>query len=211
MKVGRLPLNAHAKDKLLRLVGERYNPENDVLTIMTDRCPLRQQNLDYALYLLTALFHESWVSDSHLFCLTHIVSLFCYPWILQIFPTLSSAASEMWNAHSSTHEDYLFTNLYDVTACKVVMIILCLCYLLVVYSYPSSGGWFRVGLLHPIACRNHVAHGDIWNNKNCFEPFCLLSWDRMLKQFWKHKLFICGYIYYITSLLCKNLQNIVKP
>lgn len=33
---------------------------------MTDRCPLRQQNLDYALYLLTTLFYESWVSDSHL-------------------------------------------------------------------------------------------------------------------------------------------------
>lgn len=60
VKVGRLPLNAHAKDKLLRLVGERYDPESDILTIMTDRCPLRQQNLDYALYLLTALFHESW-------------------------------------------------------------------------------------------------------------------------------------------------------
>jgi len=71
VKVGRLPLNAHAKDKLLRLVGDRYNPENDVLTIMTDRCPIRQQNLDYALYLLTALFHESWVSDSRLFNLTH--------------------------------------------------------------------------------------------------------------------------------------------
>jgi hypothetical protein len=41
------------------------------LTLMTDRCPLRQQNLDYALYLLTALFHESWVSGSHLIYLTH--------------------------------------------------------------------------------------------------------------------------------------------
>ncbi|KDR07746.1 28S ribosomal protein S35, mitochondrial [Zootermopsis nevadensis] len=60
VKLGRLPLNKHARDKILRLVGERYNPENDVLTIMTDRCPLRQQNLDYAHYLLTALFHESW-------------------------------------------------------------------------------------------------------------------------------------------------------
>jgi len=78
MKVGRLPLNVHAKDKLLRLVGERYNPENDVLTIMTDRCPLRQQNLDYALYLLTALFHESWVSDSHLFYLTQYASSAIY-------------------------------------------------------------------------------------------------------------------------------------
>ncbi|XP_069692238.1 small ribosomal subunit protein mS35 [Periplaneta americana] len=60
VKLNSLPLNAHAKDKLLRLVGERYNPDNGVLTIMTDRCPLRKQNLDYAMYLLTALFHESW-------------------------------------------------------------------------------------------------------------------------------------------------------
>ncbi|KAJ9579853.1 hypothetical protein L9F63_004455, partial [Diploptera punctata] len=61
LKLERLPLDAHAKDKLLRLVGERYNPDTDVLTIVTDRCPLRQQNYDYAHYLLTALFHESWV------------------------------------------------------------------------------------------------------------------------------------------------------
>ena len=54
-------MDAHARDKLLRLVGDRYNPETDVLTIVTDRCPLRQQNHDYAHYLLTALFHESWV------------------------------------------------------------------------------------------------------------------------------------------------------
>jgi hypothetical protein len=73
VKLGRLPLNAHVKDKLLRLVGERYNPENDVLTIMTDRCPLRQQNLDYALYLLTTLFYESWVSVPHLFYLAPVL------------------------------------------------------------------------------------------------------------------------------------------
>lgn len=28
------------------------------------RCPLKKQNYDYAHYLLTAVFHESWVSDS---------------------------------------------------------------------------------------------------------------------------------------------------
>jgi hypothetical protein len=75
MKLGRLPLNAHAKDKLLRLVGERYNPENDVLTIMTDRCPLRQQNLDYAFYLLTVLFYESWVSVPRVFYLMPLLLL----------------------------------------------------------------------------------------------------------------------------------------
>jgi hypothetical protein len=95
VKVGRLPLNAHAKDKLLRLVGERYNPENDILTLMTDRCPLRQQNLDYALYLLTAVFHESWVSDPHLFYLTHLIFFFCCPYILPILAALSSSASKI--------------------------------------------------------------------------------------------------------------------
>ena len=30
-------------------------------------CPLRQQNTDYAMYLLTVLYHESWVSALHEF------------------------------------------------------------------------------------------------------------------------------------------------
>ncbi|KXJ76823.1 hypothetical protein RP20_CCG008872 [Aedes albopictus] len=59
LKVDTLKLNKHAKDKFLRLVGERYNPDTDVLTLVTDRCPLKKQNYDYAMYLLTALFHES--------------------------------------------------------------------------------------------------------------------------------------------------------
>lgn len=44
-------------------MGDKYDAETDVLTIVTDRCPLRQQNLDYAQYLLTATFHESWVTE----------------------------------------------------------------------------------------------------------------------------------------------------
>lgn len=59
LKVDTLKLNKHAKDKFLRLVGERYNPDTDVLTLVTDRCPLKKQNYDYAMYLLTALYHES--------------------------------------------------------------------------------------------------------------------------------------------------------
>lgn len=58
-----MPLDKHARDKFLRLVGDKYDIETDVLTIVTDRCPLRQQNLDYAQYLLTATFHESWVTE----------------------------------------------------------------------------------------------------------------------------------------------------
>lgn len=63
MKLSTLNLDAHAKDKFLRLVGDRYNPETDDLTIVTDRCPLRKQNYDYAQYLITALFHESWIKE----------------------------------------------------------------------------------------------------------------------------------------------------
>ncbi|KAL1231539.1 Small ribosomal subunit protein [Trichinella spiralis] len=55
-----LPLDYHAKDKLLRLVGDRYDKKNDILTITTNRCPARHQNRDYSVYLLTVLFHESW-------------------------------------------------------------------------------------------------------------------------------------------------------
>uniref|UniRef100_A0A2M3Z6I5 Putative mitochondrial ribosomal protein s28 n=1 Tax=Anopheles braziliensis TaxID=58242 RepID=A0A2M3Z6I5_9DIPT len=59
LQLGALQLDRHAKDKLLRLVGERYDAESDMLTIVTDRCPLKKQNYDYAIYLLTALYHES--------------------------------------------------------------------------------------------------------------------------------------------------------
>lgn len=61
-KLKRLPLNRHSKDKILRLLHTHYNEKTDEVTITADRCPLRQQNYDYAMYLLTALFHESWVS-----------------------------------------------------------------------------------------------------------------------------------------------------
>ncbi|XP_076363767.1 mitochondrial ribosomal protein S35 [Tachypleus tridentatus] len=60
IKLSVLPLDYHAKDKLLRLVSDRYDPTNDVLSITVDRVPLRKQNYDYAYYLLTALFYESW-------------------------------------------------------------------------------------------------------------------------------------------------------
>lgn len=53
LKLDRLNLDKHARDKFLRLVGERYNAETEELTIVTDRCPLKKQNYDYAIYLLT--------------------------------------------------------------------------------------------------------------------------------------------------------------
>ena len=48
------------RDKFTRLVGDRIDEETGVVTLTADRCPYRGQNMDYAHYLLTALFHESW-------------------------------------------------------------------------------------------------------------------------------------------------------
>lgn len=58
-----MPLDEHARDKFLRLVDNRYDPDTDVVTITVDRCPLRKQNYEYAQYLLTALFHESYIVE----------------------------------------------------------------------------------------------------------------------------------------------------
>lgn len=62
IKLSSLCLDTHAKDKLFRLLGDRYNTKTGVITITTDRCPTKKQNLEYARYLLTAVYHESWVS-----------------------------------------------------------------------------------------------------------------------------------------------------
>ncbi|XP_054974531.1 28S ribosomal protein S35, mitochondrial isoform X1 [Sorex araneus] len=63
VKLSSLNLDDHAKKKLIRLVGERYCESTDVLTLRTDRCPLKRQNYDYAMYLLTVLYHESWKTE----------------------------------------------------------------------------------------------------------------------------------------------------
>jgi len=56
-----LALDSHARIKLKHLVGnKRYNSKTDILTIQSNRCPLRQQNSDYTNYLLTVLYFESW-------------------------------------------------------------------------------------------------------------------------------------------------------
>ncbi|XP_073328998.1 small ribosomal subunit protein mS35 [Pagrus major] len=64
VKVSSLNLDEHARKKMLKLVGERYCKDTDTLTITTECCPLRQQNLDYAMYLLTVLYHESWKTEA---------------------------------------------------------------------------------------------------------------------------------------------------
>ncbi|XP_018329718.1 28S ribosomal protein S35, mitochondrial [Agrilus planipennis] len=60
IKLSHLPLDQHAKDKFRRLVGDRYDENTDYVTIVADRCPTSKQNFDYCMYLLTAVFHESW-------------------------------------------------------------------------------------------------------------------------------------------------------
>ncbi|XP_029378819.1 small ribosomal subunit protein mS35 isoform X1 [Echeneis naucrates] len=64
VKLSSLNLDEHARKKMIKLVGERYCKKTDVLTIISDRCPLRQQNYDYAMYLLTVLYHESWKTEA---------------------------------------------------------------------------------------------------------------------------------------------------
>ncbi|XP_034254422.1 28S ribosomal protein S35, mitochondrial [Thrips palmi] len=63
LKLKNIPLDEHARDKFMRLVRDRYDDKTDTLTIVTDRCPLRKQNYDYAQYLLTACFFESWTVE----------------------------------------------------------------------------------------------------------------------------------------------------
>mgnify|MGYP001207671631 CR=1 FL=1 len=41
----------------------RYDHETDLVTISTDRCPYRGQNLDYGKYLVTALYFEAWKTE----------------------------------------------------------------------------------------------------------------------------------------------------
>ena len=59
VKVQQLVLPAEARDKLLRLVQERYDHGSDLLSLLCDRCPRRHQNRQYAEYLLTVLYFES--------------------------------------------------------------------------------------------------------------------------------------------------------
>ncbi|ESO84808.1 hypothetical protein LOTGIDRAFT_236049 [Lottia gigantea] len=59
VKLSALKLDYHGEDKIKRLLGERYNPVDDIITLTTNRCPLKKQNYDYAMYLLTACYYEA--------------------------------------------------------------------------------------------------------------------------------------------------------
>merc|ERR1711976_477943 len=63
LKVDSLDLDKHARDKFIRLVGDRFDEETGEVTLIADRCPYRGQNEDYCKYLLTALYHESWTVE----------------------------------------------------------------------------------------------------------------------------------------------------
>jgi len=55
-----LQLDKHARDKFIRLLGDRFELQSGLVTLTTDRCPYRGQNLDYSSYLVTALYFEAW-------------------------------------------------------------------------------------------------------------------------------------------------------
>ena len=42
----------------------RYESETGLVSFTTDRCPYRGQNLDYANYLVTALYFEAWKTEA---------------------------------------------------------------------------------------------------------------------------------------------------
>ncbi|XP_003743774.1 28S ribosomal protein S35, mitochondrial [Galendromus occidentalis] len=63
LRLKALELDKHSREKLITILGERYNAKKDELVIVTDRCPLRRQNLEYSLFALTAAYHESWITE----------------------------------------------------------------------------------------------------------------------------------------------------
>ncbi|MEN2498996.1 MAG: 28S ribosomal protein S35, mitochondrial, partial [Marteilia pararefringens] len=56
--VDRFNFNDSEKSKFVKLVGDRYDSETGVFTIEAEKCPTRQQNYDYAMYLLKVVYHE---------------------------------------------------------------------------------------------------------------------------------------------------------
>lgn len=61
VNVKSLNLSEKALEKLARLAGNRLS--DNKLTVITDRCHTRAQNIEYAHYLLTVLFHEAQKSE----------------------------------------------------------------------------------------------------------------------------------------------------
>ncbi|KAH9514769.1 28S ribosomal protein S35, mitochondrial [Bulinus truncatus] len=55
-----LKFDYHARDKFIRLVGDRYNKKTDEVTFETGRCPLKSQNIEFLKFVFTVAFFESW-------------------------------------------------------------------------------------------------------------------------------------------------------
>lgn len=64
VRLSDLGLDYLSRDKFIRLVGDRYNKQTDEVVFESDKCPLKQQNLDYVHFLLTAVFFESQKRES---------------------------------------------------------------------------------------------------------------------------------------------------
>ncbi|KAL7677110.1 hypothetical protein ACOME3_003356 [Neoechinorhynchus agilis] len=59
VKLEVLQLSGRSRDKLIRLLGpDRYEPKTGRLSITADKCPYRNQNYDYAKYLLDVVYNE---------------------------------------------------------------------------------------------------------------------------------------------------------
>ncbi|RUS70841.1 hypothetical protein EGW08_021400 [Elysia chlorotica] len=63
-KLTDLELDNHARDKFIRLVGDRYDPDTGDVVFESNRCPLKSQNLEYVKFILTAVYFESWKRES---------------------------------------------------------------------------------------------------------------------------------------------------
>eukprot|EP00057_Strongylocentrotus_purpuratus_P016088 XP_011670562.1 PREDICTED: 28S ribosomal protein S35, mitochondrial isoform X2 [Strongylocentrotus purpuratus] len=63
VKLSELSLDKHARWKYIQLVGDRYDKETDIITISADRCPLKKQNYDYCMYIMSVLYHEAWICE----------------------------------------------------------------------------------------------------------------------------------------------------
>lgn len=59
VNINSLNLTGRAKHKFIKLCEHRFNKDTGILTLVADRCPYRNQNEDYANYLLTTLYYEA--------------------------------------------------------------------------------------------------------------------------------------------------------
>lgn len=61
LNINELELDEHARDKFIKLLGNRYDPKTGQIKIETKDCPFKEQNLELGIYRLTACYFEAWV------------------------------------------------------------------------------------------------------------------------------------------------------